>query len=203
MARLRFAAPLLAAAVAAAAIAGPGAAVPRPQLVLAAGQSFGADGNPSGGGLSAAFSPLWPVADHARFGGTVFADDIGTDLGRLFDPHTGGDLGAVALRHRWAWGAAWRGEYDLHQAARWAAGASGTWGWYRFEDDQRGAVTGARSAVGLSLGTDVRRTVSPTQQLGVALRYHQLFQGRRAAPKQVRRYATAALEWRWSGPDRH
>jgi hypothetical protein len=187
---------LLAAALAAPAAAG---ALPGPAVVLAVGSSFGANHEPSGGGYSAAASALWPAGGRARFGGMVFADDIGTKLAPLTDPHNGVDLGTTAQLHRMVWGIAWRGEGDLQVHEPFTLGASSTLGWWRVQDDRQGSIVRVASAVGGSLGVDVRWTTRGPYTAGLALRYHHLFNGSHPAYTRTTRYSTLSLEWRWLG----
>jgi hypothetical protein len=175
------------------------AAWSRPALDLAVGESFGAAGLPQGGGLSATLSPLWPVGERARFGVALFADDIGTTLGHLYDPNDHTDLGLVAQRHRWTWGGAWRGDLDMVRRPRWTAAATGAWGYWRVEDDVRGVVQQAGSAVGFTVGAEARRTGAAHHQLGLVVRYHRLLGDRNTGFQRVSHYATGALEWRWAG----
>lgn len=184
------------------AAARPAHAWSRPVVNFAVGTTLGADGAPSGGGASAAFTPMWAFADRARFGVSLFADDIGSQLGQLYDPNNHTDLGTAAFAHRWTWGAAWRGDVDVARGRRWTMSASSTWGWWRIEDDQRGNTYAAASAVGLGLGGEVRRTVAPGQTLGVLVRWQRLFAERNASYRRTEHYASAALEWGWAGAPR-
>jgi hypothetical protein len=174
----------------------------RPEFNFAAGSTFGADGSPGEGGAAASITPMWPVGERVRFGVSLFADDIGTELGQLYDPNDHTDLGTGALRHRWVWGAAWRGDADIARRGRWAASLSGTWGWSRIEDDSRGAPLTAASAVGVGLGGGVRRSVAPGQTLGLVVRWQRLFAERNASYRRVERYTSAAVEWGWAGARR-
>ena len=180
----------------------PSLAMSRPVFNLSAGQTFGADGSPAGGGLSAAVSPMWPVGEHARFGVTLFVDDVGTRLGQLLDAHNGTDLGTAALLHRWAWGGAWRGDVDVARLRHWSVATSGSLGWWRVEDDVRGTYVAAASSVGVGLGAIVRRPVAAGQQLGLSVRWQRLFAERNASYRRTEQYATAALEWNWAGAAR-
>ncbi len=189
---------LLVAALGAAA-ARPAHAGAVPVFSFAAGTTLGADSSPAGGGASLTLSPMWPVSDRVRFGVSLFADDIGSDLGDLFDPNDQSNLGTVSLGHRWTWGAAWRGDVDLARAGRWAASASGTWGWWRVEDDLRGTPVASASSVGAGIGMEVRRSVAPGQTLGLLVRGQRLFAQGNSSYRRVQHYATAALEWNWAG----
>jgi len=178
------------------------AGLPRPDVLIGAGGTFATTGTPEGGGASFSLSPLWPVNDRVRFGLMLFADDIGTTIARLHDPNDGSDLGAVALSHRWTFGGAWRADADLVTRGRWTAGATGSWGYWRIEDDVRGTTTAAASAIGFTLGANARRALSSGQALGFELRYHQLFSDRGSAYRRVEHYASAAIDWRWAGSSR-
>jgi len=186
------------AAAATAAFAPPAHALSAPAIELAAGQAFGADGAPGGGGLSVAVTPLWPAGDRARFGVTLFADDIGTSLTPLLDPHNGTNLGTSASLHRWTWGAAWRGDLDVARRGPWTASASGTWGWWRIVDDSGGNFVAAASAVGIGLGGAVRHPLGVGHQVGLAVRWQRLFAEKNSAYRRMQGYASAALEWNWT-----
>jgi hypothetical protein len=175
----------------------PATAFGRPELTLGAGRTLGADSHPGDGGMTFSLAPMWPVTDRTRFGFTMFADDIGSTLGRMTDPNDGIDLGSVALRHRWTWGAAWRGDWDFARARTWAASMDATWGWSRVEDDVRGTVVQAASAVGTGVGLDIRRPVTKRYQLGLAIDYRLLTGDKNTDYQRTRRYATAAVTWRW------
>lgn len=173
--------------------------VPAPALALAGGKTFAVTGEPSGGGASASIAALWPVMERVRFGVQAYADDIGTEVVELLDPNDGTPLGPVAEMHRWAWGAAWRAEADVWSLGRWKGGASGGFGLWRVEDDQRGATFAAGSAVGFRLGADARRPFGRGREIGLALNYHRLDPNDDSAWRRVDRYASAALELRWTG----
>ncbi len=146
---------------------------------------------PGGGGLAASLAALWPLEDRLGFGVTAFADDIGTRLGRLRDPNDGSDLGTTPALHRFAYGIAWR--LDARSAVRrgWEPFVSGTWGYYRIQDDRLGSTFDAVSAAGFSLGAGVRRPMRGDSRLGASLRYHRLSSDR------VGRYLTASMDWSW------
>ena len=173
-----------------------------PEIDAAVGTTLRADGEPSEGGATGVFSAMWPFASRARFGVSGFADDIGSRTGHLYDPNNGTDLGMAAFAHRWVWGGAWRTDVDVIRFGRWTATGVGTWGWSRVEDDVRGRPLSAASAVGLSLGGEVRRTIAPGQSLGVIVRSHRLFAERNAAYRRTNHYITAAVEWGWAGAPR-
>lgn len=197
-------APFLAATVllALASLHAPAGAISRPDFLFGFGGSFATNGAPQGGGISSSLSASWPVGERGGVGLRVFADDSGTREGRLADPNDGTDLGSVALSHRWVYGASWRGDLELFERGRWSSGLVGDWGYWRIEDDVRGQLTGASSAVGLVLGGKLARQVGTTNTAGFVLRYHRLFTDRDAASSLVDRYATVAFEWCWLGADR-
>ena len=193
---------VLVATLALTALHAPARAIPRPDLVAGMGGSFATTGTPDGGGLSSSLSVLWPVGEWAGFGLRVFADDTGTLEGRLADPNDGTDLGSVAVSHRWAYGASWRGDVTLYDRERWDSGLTGDFGYWRIEDDVRGRLMRASSAVGFALGGKITRLVGTGNTAGLVLRYQRLFTDRDAAPSLVDRYATAAFEWCWLAKDR-
>lgn len=176
------------------------AGLARPDLDLSFGTTTAVTGKPGDGGLSAAFSPMWPVSDRLRFGATVFADDMGSTLTQLHDPLTHVALGTVSELHRWVWGAGWRGDADVVRRGAWSASAIGTWSWQRIEDDVRGATNAAKSSVGFSLGGEIRRTATKAQSIGVAVRYNRMFWNHDSVYQPAQRYVTTAVEWRWSAP---
>jgi len=187
-----------AAMVAAALAAAPARALTPPALHFALGGSFGADGNPDSGGITASVAPLWPLGSRGRFGVEAFAHDIGSDIGALLDPHNGVDLGLVANRHRWAWGGAWRGDVDVVARPKWASSLTGTWGYWRIVDDVRGSLSRSASAVGVGAGIDARRRLTTGHMVGIAARWQKLFAERNSDYRRVGQYATVALEWNWA-----
>ena len=174
-------------------------ALGRPEIVAGVGRTFAATGSPDGGGAAVSLALAWPVEDRFGFGVRVFADDIGTRLDRLSDPNSGADLGAVATSHRWSYGAAWCGEALLSRHGKWAHRAEAGWGFWRQEDDTRGRTTGAVSATGFTLGLSAARQFGATKTLGLAARYQHVFLDREPVAPAADRYASCALEWRWSG----
>lgn len=167
-------------------------------LTLDAGATFATTGDPNGGGASLRATPQWAVTDRVKFGVEIFADDIGTEGVEMIDANDGSSRGIVAQTHRWVYGAAWRADGDLYGGRKWKAGVSGSWGYWRVEDDIRGATQAAFSGVGFGGSAHLRRNVSRTQDLGVALGYTRVFSDRSAEFDRVDRYAWGALEWRWS-----
>ncbi|MFN8589097.1 MAG: hypothetical protein U0704_15000 [Candidatus Eisenbacteria bacterium] len=191
---------LCAAALAAACVAAPARAarlLPT-DLVLDAGATFATTGDPNGGGASLRALPQWRVTDRLKFGVELFADDIGTDGVDMISPDDGVSHGVVAQTHRWVYGAAWRADADFWTHRRWKAGVSGSWGYWRVEDDIRGVTTGAFSGVGFGASARIVRGVTKTQDLGLAAGYTRVFSDRNTAFERVDRYAWGALEWRWS-----
>jgi len=194
---------ILAVILAGAVFARPAAAFSFPVLDVALGQSLGVDGAPNDGGLSAEFSPLWRVGERSHFGLTTFADDIGTGTLDLVDHSSGTDLGTVTEHHRMTYGLAWRADHDVLQRRRWAVGVSGLAGWWRIQDDVRGASAGAASAVGYAIGLDIRNAMTSRHEFGIATRWQALTSDRHSSFRRVDHYATAALEWRWTTDGRH
>jgi hypothetical protein len=172
------------------ALAAPAGALPTPDLVAALGGTSLVAGEPDRGGATLSLSALWPVEGPWAFGLMVFADDMGTDLGRLRDPNDGTDLGATALRHRFAFGAAWRMDAALPALGRWEPHASGTWGAYRVQDDVRGEPVGALCATGVSLGAGLRYPLG-LGSLGAAARWHRLMRG------DAEQWLSAGIDWQW------
>jgi hypothetical protein len=170
----------------------------RPDLALSVGRTFAVTGTPDDGGFSISLSTMWPVGERAQFGLMAFADDMGTTLIELYDANDGTPLGTTADLHRRAWGAAWRADADLWRLGRWLGGASGSWGYWRVEDDRRGTVVAAASSLGFTLGADARRPLGGGRDLGLAIRYHRLSVDPSVAYLRVDRYASAALELRWA-----
>ncbi|MCC7215408.1 MAG: hypothetical protein IT517_01455 [Burkholderiales bacterium] len=171
-------------------------------LLLGAGNSFATTGDPNGGGASLRAVPQWRVTDKLKFGIEFFADDIGTEIVDVVDPADGISRGAVAQTHRWVYGGAWRADGELLSRGRWKSGVSGSWGYWRVEDDIRGRTQGAFSGIGFGASANIRRVVSRAQDLGMSVGYTRVFADRRAAVQRVDRYAYAALEWRWAIAER-
>jgi len=201
--RLRLFVLAVAAALAAATSASAFPRTARPDLVLSAGGTFAVTGTPNDGGFSFAISTMWPVGARGSFGLMAFADDMGTNLIELYDANDGTPLGTAADLHRRAWGAAWRADADVWSLGRWSGGASGSWGYWRVEDDRRGNIVAAASALGFTLGADARRPIGGSRDIGLALRYHRLSVDPSVAYLRVDRYASAALELRWASRGRN
>ena len=128
----------VAAAVALAACAAGAAAQPR--VALGVGGTGASSDGPKQTGTCASLAALWGFGSHLELGPMLFADDLGSRIGRLRDPHDGSDLGAVAELHRYAYGGAWRADVPLTTVAGWRARLGATWGYYRIQDDRVGVV---------------------------------------------------------------
>lgn len=160
-----------------------------PGLEITAGGTFGISGNPDSGGWSVALSPMWTVEDRILFGVTFFADDIGTEIGRLRDPNDGTDLGATELGHTYVLGTGWRLDREWGSLLTWMPYASGTWGYYNVTDDRRGSIVHRTGSTGFSLAGGVRRAVGERYAVGTSVRYHRLFNDR------LGRYVEWAVDW--------
>lgn len=189
----RAALPLALVTAAVAALAAPAAAGPRvPDFRLTVGGTAAVSGDPSNGGFSLGGTALWPVEGPWRFGVTGFADDMGTQLDqilRLGPPVE--KLGATETHHRFVWGGEWRLEAQLPAKGRWTPTAHLTWGVMRVQDDARGVVIGAESAVSSGFGFGIRRPVLQRSTVGATVQVHRLSNDR------VRSYASAGVEWGW------
>jgi len=181
--------PLVMALLALWAAAAPAAAQSRPEVIVAVGGTTAIQGA-QGGGVTAALTLQWPLADHVRFGLTGFLDDLGDRTGRLRDPQ-GQDLGPVSVLHQAAKGAAWRTEAYTAWGRRYEGFATMNWGVYRVRDDVRGTLIRRTNAPGVAVGVGLLRSVTATHALGLEVRYQQLWRG------VVQRYLSAAAEWRW------
>ena len=167
------------------------AAARRPEFVVGVGRTLAAEGEPGGGGVSLGLSALWRLEGRFRAGFMVFADGLGERAGRLIGPG-GVDLGPVAGVHRAAQGAAIRLEVHPAGGQRLRPYLAATWGFYRLEDDVRGAVLARDDAAGFGLGAGLLREFNQNHAAGIAVRAQQLSRG------GAGRYLSAALEWRWS-----
>jgi hypothetical protein len=121
----------------------------------------------------------------------VFADDLGTRLGRLVDPNNGTDLGAVAEVHRYAFGGAWRFDVPFGAWAGFTPRAIGSWGYYRIQEDRVGVVTSAISATGWSLGGALSHHLSPSISIGASAHYHGL------QDERQNHYVSASVDLSW------
>lgn len=163
----------------------------RPDVVINVGRTLAVKDGPGGGGISLGLSLLWRVEDHFRVGMMAFADGLGERTDRLIGPG-GEDLGPVAAVHRAAQGAAVRLEAHLPGRHMLETHVAATWGFYRVEDDVRGALLGSDDAAGFGLGVGLLRPFNEHHAAGVALRAQQLLRS------GAGRYLSATLEWRWS-----
>ena len=165
-----------------------------PQLVLGFGATGASSDGPKSSGASAAASVLWQFGNRLELGPTLFADDLGSRIGRLVDPKDHRDLGAVAETHRYVFGGAWRADIPLLDTARWRAQWGATWGYYRVQDDRVGIVQRSISALGWSTGTGLDRRLGASAAIGVSARYHRLFEERQD------HYFSATLDLSWRPP---
>jgi hypothetical protein len=178
------------AALAAALVASAAHALPRIELGLGATASS-SDG-PQESGASATLAALWEIGPRFEFGPMLFADDLGSTLGRLRDANDPSiDLGPIAERHRMTFGGAWRVDALLRSRGRWNGRAGATWGYYRIHEDRIGVVQQALSAVGWSLGAGASRTLWPSTALGISVRWHQLLEERQD------HYVRATVDLMW------
>jgi hypothetical protein len=181
----------VAAAALALATAAPADALVTPDLVLALGRTTAVAGEPGGGGMSAAVSALWRLEGPLAGGLTVFADDMGTDLGRLRDANDGSDIGTIEEAHRFAYGAAWRLDAALPGRGGLEPYLTATWGAYRVQDDVRGEVRGALTSTGVGAGIGVRRHIARTGALGLCARWHEVLRG------DAGRWLSVTADWQW------
>lgn len=175
------------------ALAAPVAAGPRmPHLSLGIGGTGAVSGDLGGGGFAVWGAALWPVEGPWSFGFTGFVDDMGTRLLRVTD---GGappvQLGTVEDRHRFVYGGGWQMNARLPNTGRWEPVASAFWNAARVQDDARGTILAAETTTGLGLGLGIRRPVLQRSTVGVALRYHHLFND------VVDSYMSGGVEWGW------
>jgi hypothetical protein len=177
------------AALAMVAVASHGHAATRLELGL--GVTGASSDGPQQSGAAASAAMLWEVVPRFEFGPMLFADDLGSNVGRLLDPNNGTDLGAVAEDHRSVYGGAWRGDVQMTRGERWRSAASATWGYYRLRDDQIGVVQSVWSAVGWSIGAAVSRRVRPTVAIGASVRWNQLLEERQD------HYVRATVDLMW------
>jgi hypothetical protein len=162
-----------------------------PEAVVDVGRTLAVEGAPGGGGMSLGLSLLWRLEDHFRVGLMGFTEALGEETARLIGP-AGEDLGPVAGVHRAARGAAVRLEAHLPGDHLLSPYLAATWGFYRVEDEVRGAALASDDAAGFGLGAGLLRRFNPHHAAGVALRAQQL------SRSGAGRYLSAALEWRWS-----
>jgi hypothetical protein len=178
-------------ALALASLAAPASAVPRPDLVVSAGSTLAASGQPRGGGPAVALACLWPFEERYRMGVVFFGDDLGRRSGRLLDPNDGTDLGATETAHRDVYGGGWRMDAIAGRPGGWDPFATATWGIYREERDQQGFPIESRSAVGLGIGAGLALPLTERHGAALTVRAHRLTGGSSTA------YVTIAGEWHW------
>jgi hypothetical protein len=166
-----------------------------PRFEVGLGATLASSDGPKQEGASAALSALWDFPPMLEFGPMLFADDLGTTIGRLLDPNDGVDLGAVALTHRYTFGGAWRVDVPLIRRETWRGQVGATWGYYRIQDDRLGIVQRAISATGWSLGAGLSRAVRPTMSFGLSVRWHQLLEDRQD------HYVRASVDLAWLPSD--
>jgi hypothetical protein len=170
-----------------------------PEILVSIGSTFGVNGVPGSGGASAVAGMVWPVERRFTFGGTLFADDLGTGLEELHDPNTGTSLGTVGSTHRWAFGGEWRGDMRLHDSRSlrllWGAG----FGYARQVLESFGTTTDAVSGVTASTGLTFLYKASHGHAFGTTLGYRHQFVHLESDPNRSTTWASATLDWRWQG----
>jgi hypothetical protein len=191
---------LVAACALAAFTAGAARALPSmlpPELVVGAGWTMGVNGEPGTGGAAGTLAAQWPFAPRWSFGGSIFAQDMGTEVSTLHDPNTGEPLGDVATTHRWSYGLEWRAETTLHERdpLRWEA--TGGFGFARQERDQRGVVDDAVSGITAMVGLTGLWQTKHAHAFGVTILYRHQFVDTEPSPDRATRCMSAQLEWRW------
>jgi hypothetical protein len=173
-----------------------------PEVLVSTGTTFAVSGIPGSGGASVSAGLLWPFENRFAFGGTLFADDLGTGFAELHDPNTGAALGTVGATHRWSYGGEWRAEARLRESHRvrllWGAG----FGYGQQILDRFGRVHGAVSGVLASTGLTFLYKAAHGHALGTTLAYKHQFVHLESDPDRSRTWATAAIEWRWQGTPR-
>jgi len=168
------------------------AAAWRPQLIGCVGGTFAVLGEPSDGGSSVSLSAMWPVTRALSFGVMAHGDDAGSLVDSLRDAQGHGlPAGKIDQLHRAAWGASWRLDAAAPPWHGVSPYASGTWGYYKISDDQRGTSRGSIGSAGFSLGAGARRALARGFVLGAYVRYHRLFNDREG------RFVSAGLEGTW------
>ena len=168
------------------------AAAWQPQLTGSLGGTFAVLGAPSGGGSSTSLAAMWPVSRRLTFGLMVHGDDAGSTVDSLRDDQGHGLVyGKVEQLHRAAWGASWRLDAAAPPWRGITPYASGTWGYYRVTDDERGDPRGHVGTTGFSLATGARERIGQHFALGMYVRYHRLFNDREG------RFVSAGLDGTW------
>jgi hypothetical protein len=170
-----------------------------PEVLLSVGSTFGVNGVPGTGGATVTAGLVWPFEHRFAFGGTLFADDLGTSLEELKDPNTGTSLGTVGSEHRSSRGAEWRGEMSLHDSQslrlRWIAG----FGYAQQVLDEFGTAKDAVSGVMASTGLTFLYRISHGHAFGTTLAYRHQFVHLEHDPNRSTTWATATFDWRWQG----
>jgi hypothetical protein len=166
-------------------------------LALDFGKTTTISGAITGGGVSLGLGALWRVEESPwalplRFGVMTYWDDMGTQIVSLTNG-SGTYLGRTSGLHQSVYGAAFRLDYEPAVLPVWHPYASGTWGYYRVENDVRGGDRGAVSAPGFSLGLGLGHRFYENHDLGLVVRYHRLFDD------VTGRYLSAGVEWGWRG----
>jgi len=161
------------------------------RLELGLGITAASSDGPKQSGAAVTAAMLWDIVPGLDFGVMLFADDLGSRIGRLRDPNDGTDLGAVAEDHRGVFGGAWRADFPLVRGERWRSEAGVTWGYYRIQDDQLGVGYDGMSTVGWSVGAGASRRVRPTAAIGISVRWNQLLEERQD------HYVRATVDLMW------
>ncbi|NOT35389.1 MAG: hypothetical protein HOP12_14690 [Candidatus Eisenbacteria bacterium] len=170
--------------------------------IEAGGATFVSGADFDGGGPALGAALVWPLEARTpgglggapiAVGLSIYAHDMGSRVVTVTDPGSGASLGQIEDGHRDVFGAAWRLEAGPWARAGWQLVTDAGWGYYRIEDDVRGKVFQGLSSTGFSLGASIGRALVPGTTLGLAARYHRLFND------ATGRYITAAVEWRWLG----
>jgi len=173
-----------------------------PEVLVSVGSTFGVNGVPGRGGASVSAGMVWPFERRYAFGGTLFADDLGTGLQELLDPNTGAALGTVASTHRRSFGGEWRAEARLHESrsARllWGAG----FGYAQQVLEEFGTTKDAVSGVMASTGVTFLYKLSHGHALGTTLAYRHQFVHLESDSDRSTTWATATFDWRWQGTPR-
>jgi len=143
------------------------------RVVLGLGSTAATDHGKQRSGLAVSLGARWGYG-HVEFGPSLFADDLGSSVGRLIDPNDHSDLGTVQTGHRLTFGGDWRLEAPFATTLGWTWRGQGTWGYYRLQDDRFGIVERAVSATGWSLGLGVSHHFTRATAIGISGRYHEV-----------------------------
>ena len=180
--------------------AGPARALPSmlpPELVVGAGWTMAVNGQPGTGGAAGTVAAQWPFAARWSFGGSIFAQDMGTEVAPLYDPNSGEALGAVATTHRWSYGLEWRAETTLRESGPMRWEGTGGFGYARQERDERGTVNDAVSGITATVGITGLWQTKHAHAFGATLLYRHLFVDTQPSPDRATHCMSAQLEWRW------